>query len=146
MEFNLKNLALLGGNFKKCKEQIFKNDMELFKKHKLKTHHRQVTNKKQALAIALNQTQLKCLDKMSEEEITKLINKVNNDLDDTKKELLLSNLIETKNAIIILNDMKKSKKAYYFKKLLWDKIIDSHRKGLQLDKNMWNIIKEIHNL
>ncbi len=62
------------------------------------------------------------------------------------KKIKLSNLIETKDAISILNKMNKIKRVYMFKKLLWNKIINQNISNEQLSVNMWNEIKKIHEL
>ena len=55
---------------------------------------------KQAIAIALSQASTKC--EYNKEDQKKLIDKVDKDLNNKDKKILLSNLIETKDAIEIL--------------------------------------------
>jgi hypothetical protein len=145
--FNLANLALLqtGGSYETCKKKQFKEVMKEFKDKELKLRSgKPITDKKQAIAIALNKVDDKCSYTPSESD--KLVSKVNDDLNDKSKEIILSNLVETKNAVEHLIKKGKSKRAWIFKKLLWDKIIDSQMKDKKLDKNMWEQIKEIHQL
>lgn len=127
-----------------CKHDIVSEIIKEFKKKKLKSKSKQiVTDKHQALAIALSKAHAECT--YTPSDIKHLIEKVNNDLHDIMKELNLSNIIETRDAIQILLK-KKSKKVYIFKKLLWDKIIKSEINNKKLTKHIWNEIKKIHEL
>ena len=146
---NLKNLALLynlsgGKSYKKCKYETISETIHSFKDKKLKTRaNKIVKDKSQAIAIALSQTHSQC--ERNKLEGKKLIDKVDRDLNDSK-ELNLTDIIETGDAIKILLGESKSKRVYIFKKLLWDKIIKMEIKGKKLDKNMWEEIKKIHNM
>jgi len=143
---NFKNLIYLyGGSYDKCKSNKIRKIIDEFNDGKLKSkNNKKITNKKQAIAIALNEASNKC--KYNDDDIKKLIEKVNENLNNIDKNLNLTNLIETKEAIQFLIKYGKLKKVYIFRKLLWDKIIDSQRKNILLDKNMWDEIKKIHNL
>ena len=140
------NLTKLSGGAKDyatCKSSKVRQVMEEFKEGKLKGRDdKLIRNQKQAIAIALSQASNKC--EYNKNDQKKLLEKVNKDLNDKDKKIILSNLIETKDAIKILMENKKSRQVYIFKKLLWDKIIDSHRKNEPLDSNMWDEIKKIH--
>lgn len=142
------NFAKLYGGAKSydvCKSDKVRTVMEEFKYKKLKDRSGKIIkNNKQAIAIALSQAQASC--KYNPSDIKKLIDKVNEDLNEKDKKIILSNLIETRDAIINLNKSGKSKRSWMFKKLLWDKIIDSQQKGEILSANMWNEIKKIHEL
>jgi predicted nucleic acid-binding Zn-ribbon protein len=156
---NLANLAKLNMNnetqsllhkggkskpYEKCKDEIISDTIHSYKDKELKTRAgKTVKNPKQAIAIALSETHSKC--ERNKMEAKKLIEKVNNDLNNDK-ELNLTNLIETGDSIILLLEDGKSKRVYMFKKLLWDKIIRMQINGETIDKNMWNEIKKIHNL
>ena len=143
---SIRNLALLkGGDFDSCKRSIISTTIDEFKDKKLKMRNNKVVkNKKQAIAIALSQVDDKC--KYNPTDTKKLIQKVSDDLNDKNKKLNLSNIVETKNAIELLISKKKPQRVYIFKKLLWNKIIDSQIHNETLDKNMWNEIKTIHDL
>ncbi len=149
---NFSNLAKLfycqeGGtkSYKICKSDKVRQVIDEFKDKKLKNRNGEIiSNKKQAIAIALSQAQSVC--KLNSIDIKKLIEKVNTDLNDLDKRLNLTNIIETKNAIEQLNKSDKTKRVYIFKKLLWNKIINMELSGESLNKNMWNEIKKIHNL
>jgi len=148
---SLKNLSFLnskiqiGGKSRNdCKSQIIAETIEEFNDKKLKTKNGSIVkNKKQAIAIALNMAS-HC--KYNKEDMQTLIEKVNKDLNNKNKELNLSNVIETKDAISLLLNNKKNKQAYVFKKILWEKIINENKKGNVLDKNIWNEIHHIQNL
>jgi LDH2 family malate/lactate/ureidoglycolate dehydrogenase len=152
--FSLKNLSLLndyddmvGGakSYKECKSEKISQTMREFKQGKLKNRADiKITDEKQAIAVALSQAQSKC--SYAKTDLKELIDKVDRDLNQSDKKIILSNLIETKDAINELKKKGKHKRVYVYKKLLWDKIIESGRKGEELDKNMWDEIKKIHEL
>ena len=147
---NLKNLSLLtnltqlvgGATYAKCKTDTMRTTMKEYKEGKLKTRAGQSVEKRdQALAIGLSQVEAKC--KRTPYEKDALVEKVKEDLNDIKKPLNLTNIIETKDAI---TKLKSGKLVYVLKKLLWDKIIKAGRDGIKLDSNMWDEIKHIHEL
>ncbi len=143
------NLAkLFGGAIKSydsCKSEKVSKTIDEFKEGELTDRSgKKITNKKQAIAIALSQAQTSC--KYNPTDAKKLLTKVDQDLNDDKKKINLSNLIETKDAISLLYKMGKSKRVYIFKKLLWNKIINEQRSSNSLDSNMWDEIKKIHDL
>jgi hypothetical protein len=152
-ENNLHNLAklydynLTGGykktysSYNQCKDDIVSTTMKEYNKNKLKTRYGYpVTTKSQAIAIALNQTHTKC--KYNKKDKLELLNKVNKDFTNKNKELILSNLIEINDAITILINEKKYKKADELRHMLWNKIIETYRNGNSLDINIWNEIKK----
>jgi len=143
---NISNLAKLGGtkSYDKCKSEKISKTIHEFKDGDLLDRSgKKIINKKQAIAIALSQAQTSC--KYNSNDVKKLIEKVDKNLNDDKK-INLSNLIETRDAISILNKMNKTKRVYMFKKLLWNKIINQNISNEQLSVNMWNEIKKIHEL
>lgn len=136
---------LFGGSHKECSNEIMSKTIHEFKKDKLKGRDGKIIeNKDQAIAIGLSQVESNC--KYDKDEIKNLLNKVNSDLNDNEKPLILSNLIETKKAIEHLVQNKKSKRAYYFKKQLWEKVINAHLKGLSLEKKFWEELKDVNKL
>ena len=136
---------LFGGSHKECSNEIMSKTIHEFKKDKLKGRNDKIIkNKDQAIAIGLSQVESNC--KYDKDEMKNLLNKVNSDLNDNEKPLILSNLIETKKAIEHLVNNKKSKRAYFFKKQLWLKVINAHLKGLSLEKNFWDELKNINKL
>lgn len=149
MNFNLANLVKLNGGtatlYNVCKSDQVSKVMKEYKNKKLKDRSGKVIkNQKQAIAIALNQSQNSCQYNLA--DVKKLVEKVNANLNEKNKPLNLSNIIETKDAIKQLNKLGKPKKALMFKKLLWNKIIDSQRSKKSLNSNMWDEIKKIHEL
>ncbi len=143
---NLAFLAnLYGGaeSYNTCKSEKVGDVMREFKDKDLKDRSGKIiTNQKQAIAIALSQAQKTC--KYSSSDVKKLVEKVNEDLNDKTKKINLTNVIETKDAIKELHKINKHKKAYVFSKLLWNKIIESQLSNEKLDKNIWEEIKKIH--
>lgn len=138
----LKNLALIGGSYKKCKYDIISSVMDEFNDMKLKDRNDKVIkNKNQAIAIALSDVNKEC--KHTPNEINELIEKVNRDLNDVNKEINLTNINELEKVIELLNKKKKYKRIYIFNKLLWNKITDTYIKGNQLNENIWKVIKKI---
>jgi L-lactate utilization protein LutC len=150
--YNLTKLYDMIGGYKKkyssyenCKDDIISTTMKEYNKNKLKTRYGYpVTTKSQAIAIALNQTHSKC--KYNKEEKVHLLNKVEKDFNNKNKEIILSNLVEINDAIVLLMNENKHKKAEELKDLLWNKIIDTYRSDNSLDMNMWDEIKKINDL
>jgi hypothetical protein len=119
--------------------------MKEYKKNKLKTRYGYpVKEKSQAIAIALNQTHSKCHYNKQDKE--HLFDKVNRDFNNKNKELILSNLVELYDAVILLMNENKHKKADELRNLLWNKIIETHRNENTLDMNMCDEIKKINEL
>lgn len=142
---NFANLAKLSGgaqSYKTCSNRKISQTMHEFADKKLKDRSNKIIkNKSQAIAIALSQAESQC--KYNTEEKSQLINKVNEDLN-SDKTLNLTNIIETKKAIEMLEKKNKYKQIYVFKKLLFDKIIKLHLLGDSMTQNMWKEISQIH--
>ena len=104
--YNLTNIAKLyggGATYNTCKHNMIEKTMNEFKNKKLKTRaDKTVSKHDMAIAIALSQVHSNCKRNKSEE--TKLINKVNKDLND---------IIETYDVIKIL--LKNGKKVHIIK-------------------------------
>ena len=153
-QINFSNLAKLSGgadksgaakSYNSCKSEKVSKTMREFKSGVLADRSgKAIKNKKQAIAIALSQAQTSC--KYNPDDAKKLLTKVDQDLNDQKKKINLTNLIETKDAIELLYRMGKLKRVYILKQLLWNKIIYEQRSGEALDSNMWDEIKKIHDL
>lgn len=103
-----------------------------------------VSDRKQALAIGLNKVQNEC--KFTKEETTDLLFKVEKDLSNMKKKIVLSSLVELKQLLVIFSKKKKTKYIKLLKNMLWDKITYQQRHNINLDKNMWNEIEKINNI
>jgi hypothetical protein len=144
---NLKNLIKLSGgvqSYKKCSSEKISQTMHEFNDRTLKDRAiKVIKNRNQAIAIALTQADSKC--KYNSEEKKTLIKKVNDELN-SNNQLNLSNIIETKKAIEILQSRGKHKQIYIFRKLLFDKVIKIHLLGESMGKNMWNELKQINEI
>ncbi len=142
----LKHLAELygGASYRECANKKISKIMHEFADKKLKDRGDSIIkNKKQAIAIALNQADTQC--KYTPSEKQSLISKVNENLN-SSQELNLSNIIDTKKALEFLKAKSKYKKIYIFKKLLWDKIIQMQLDEINLDKNAWKEIAQIQKI
>jgi len=130
---------------KQCIHDKMSQVMKEFEKNKLTLRNKKkVTDIKQAIAIGLHIAHSEC--KYNKEEIKQLIDKVEKDFSNEKKKILLSNLVELKEVISILNEKQNTRKINNFKNLLWNKIINQYRHDDKLDKNMWNEIYNINNI
>jgi len=130
---------------KQCIHDKMSQVMKEFEKNKLTLRNKKkVTDIKQAIAIGLHIAHSEC--KYNKEEIKQLIDKVEKDFSNEKKKILLSNLVELKEVISILNEKQNTRKINNFKNLLWNKIINQYRHDDKLDKNMWNEIYHINNI
>jgi len=130
---------------KKCVHDTMDKIMKEYENRKLLMRNKMiVSDRKQALAIGLTKVQNEC--KFNKEEVTDLLFKVEKDLNNIKKKLVLSSLIELKQLLVIFSKKKKTKYIKLLKNLLWDKITHQHRNKHNLDKNMWNEIEKINNI
>jgi len=130
---------------KKCVHDIMDKIMKEYENRKLLLRNKIiVSDRKQALAIGLNKVQNEC--KFNKEETTDLLYKVEKDLNNIKKKIILSNLIELKQLLIIFSKKKKTKYIKLLKNLLWDKITYQQRNDIKLDKNMWDEVEKINNI
>ena len=125
-----------------CHHNIMEETIHMYKRKILKDRGNNiVTDRKQALAIGLSEGHRKC--KRNKEEIKKLLNKVNKDLNNTK-ELNLTDVIETHDMILLLKKMNKINVVNKFKELLWKKIIKENIDNNKINKNIWIEIKKIY--
>jgi hypothetical protein len=130
---------------KKCVHDTMEKIMKEYENKKLLLRNKMiVTDRKQALAIGLSKVQNECT--FNKEETTDLLFKVEKDLNNMKKKIILSNLIELKQLLVIFNKKKKTKYIKLLKNLLWDKITSQYRHGILIDKNMWDEIEKINNI
>ena len=129
-------------SFSKCHDTIISNNMHDFKEKKLKLKNNKIVdNKKQAIAISLNQIQKEC--HYNSEEIKELYKKVKNDLNNKDKEINLTNINELKNIIKYLYINNKINKINNLKNLLLNKIINLYNNNLYLNKNIWKELNKI---
>jgi hypothetical protein len=129
-------------SYEKCHNSVMHDIMHEYKNKELKDRGNNiVTNIKQAKAIGLSQAHTKCT--RNKEEIKNLLNKVNKDLS-KNKEVNLTDVIETYDAIILLTKMKKLKIIKKFKDLLLQKIIKMQINNKKLSIHIWHEIKKIY--
>ena len=104
-------------NYENCKKNIVGQDMRLFKQGKLKLRNKQpVTNRKQAIAIALSMAEKKCKDKKTRVDIKKENKKIKQNLARSEyKEALNPNRV--KEAIAKLKDLKSKNRSQEFRTL-----------------------------
>jgi len=132
-------------SYETCKHDIMRQIITEFNNNKLKMKNNEIIkNKKQALAIGLKQSEKQC--KFNKNDIIKLLEKVNKDLNNIEKKINLSNIIETKIALKILTKKEKYKQKNIFKKLLLDKIILSQKNNEKLSQNIWEELEIINNI
>jgi len=132
-------------SYETCKHDIMRQIITEFNNNKLKMKNNEIIkNKKQALAIGLKQSEKQC--KFNKNDIIKLLEKVNKDLNNIEKKINLSNIIETKIALKILTKKEKYKQKNIFKKLLLDKIILSQKNNKKLSQNIWEELEIINNI
>lgn len=103
--------------YEECKKNIIGQDLRLFKQGNLKLRNKQpVTNRKQAIAIALSMAEKKCKDKKTKTDIRNENMKIRKNLDKSKyKEPLNSNRV--REAIAKLKELKKEKKSQQYRTL-----------------------------
>ena len=135
----------MSNNHKKCVHDIMDKTMKEYENKKLLMRNKMiVNNRKQALAIGLSKSQKECT--FNKEETADLLYKVEKDLNNMKKNIVLSNLIELKQLLVIFSKKKKTKYIKLLRNLLWDKITHQQRNGIKLDKHMWDEIEKINNI
>jgi hypothetical protein len=134
-------------NFQECKQDKVRTVMGEFKAGKLKLRgNRKVTDRRQAIAIALNEAERKC--KINREDIKDLSSRVSIFLkEDSKKinesKLDLSNVIETRRYIEHLVSSKQSTKALKEEHRLVKRITDAARNNINITPNIWNELHKI---
>jgi len=124
-------------NYEDCKKEIINKYMKKYEKGKLFNINQQpITNRKQAIAIALSIADKQCNSKISKKDIINKEKKV-------KKAIYLNNKIKdgklsytsVKDAIIIINKLKKDKRYTKSNKLKNDLIIRVFRSIKSGDSN-----------
>lgn len=124
-----------------CRSKYLETIMKEFESKKLKLRNdKKVTDRKQAIAIALSMAQKKC--KYTDKELTDVEKKVMKFLkQDTRKiaekRIPLTNVIETRVLIQNFNKMGKKSKAHNMYMLLVKRIITAGKKGIKVDKNIF---------
>lgn len=136
--------------YEKCREKSISDTLRLFKQKKLTSSgDKKVTNKKQAIAMALSNAKYNC--KYSKKDYKKIYEKVkiflyNDDRKISEKKVPLTNVIET---IILIKKFIKSDKKYKARKLKKDlitRIIKSGKDGIKITKNIFNELYQIRDI
>ena len=128
-----------------CREDVMTRIMHEFKDGELKNRGNQIVkDRKQALAIGLNETNRLC--HYNKNERKHFMEKVIKDLTNIKKRLIVTNFIETFNIIKVLIKNNKHSKAEKIYKMLIDKITFQELHKMQLNNNMWEIFRDITEL
>lgn len=136
--------------YEKCREKKVSDTLRLFDQKKLKASgDKKVTNKKQAIAIALTNAKNQC--KYSKNDYKKIYEKVkeflyNDDRKISKKKVPLTNVIET--IILIKKFIKNNKisKAKKLKKDLINRILKSGKDGINITKNIFDELYQIREI
>tara|TARA_B100000424_G_C22873718_1_gene465238 strand:- start:379 stop:810 length:432 start_codon:yes stop_codon:yes gene_type:complete len=133
--------------YKECQEKYMDETMKKYEKKKLIiSGKRYVTDRKQAVAIALDTAQRKC--KYSSKDYSEMKEKVNMFLynDDRKiseKKVPLTNVIETKVLIKYYLKNKNKRKAKQLRDDLVKRIVKSGKDGIKISKNIFEELNEI---
>tara|TARA_B100000925_G_C21885639_1_gene420490 strand:- start:174 stop:596 length:423 start_codon:yes stop_codon:yes gene_type:complete len=137
-------------SYDKCRQKYLDKILDEFENKKLKlSNNKKVTDRKQAIAIALSMAQDKC--KYTNKDLKQVEIKVNSFLlDDNRKisqtRVPLTNVIETQVLIEkFLKDNKKAKaKKYVF--LLNQRIFSAMKNNISITKNITNIMLAVNKL
>ena len=136
--------------FSECREKILSDTLRLYDQRKLKaTGDKKVSNRKQAIAIALSNAKYNC--KYSKNDYKKIYEKVkeflyNDDRKISEKKVPLTNVVET---IVLIKKFYKSDKkpkARKLKKDLITRIIQSGKNGIKITKNIFEELYEIRDI
>jgi hypothetical protein len=134
-------------NIKDCKQKYVDETMKEFESRKLKVSGKRIVkDRKQAIAIALNIAERKC--KYTANDYKLLKEKVNDFLfeDDRKiseKKVPLTNVIETRILYEYYIKRKDYKNSKIIREGLLKRIIDAGRKGITINKNIFNELNKL---
>jgi len=135
-------------NIKDCKQKYVDETMKEFESRKLKVSGKRIVkDRKQAIAIALNIAERKC--KYTANDYKLLKEKVNDFLfeDDRKiseKKVPLTNVIESRILFEYYTKKKDYKNSKIIKEGLLKRIIDAGRKGITINKNIFNELNKLY--
>ena len=136
--------------YDKCREKTVSDTLTLFKQRKLKSSgDNYVKDRKQAIAIALNNAKYNC--KYSKKDYEKILQKVKDFLYDddrkiSKKKIPLTNVIET---IILIKKFIRSDKKSKARRLKHDlifRIVKAGKDGIKVSKNIFNELYQIRDV
>ena len=136
--------------YEDCREKKVSDTLRLFEQKKLKASgDKKVTNRKQAIAIALTNAKNNC--KYTKNDYKKIYEKVkiflyDDDRKISKKKVPLTNVVET--IILIKKFIKSDKKskARKLKKDLIDRIIKAGNDGIKITQNIFNELYQIREI
>lgn len=135
-------------NIKDCKQKYVDETMKEFESKKLKVSGKRIVkDRKQAIAIALNIAERKC--KYTANDYKLLKEKVKDFLfdDDRKiseKKVPLTNVIESRILFEYYTKKKDYKNSKIIKEGLLKRIIDAGRKGITINKNIFNELNKLY--
>lgn len=135
-------------NIKDCKQKYVDETMKEFESKKLKVSGKRIVkDRKQAIAIALNIAERKC--KYTANDYKLLKEKVKDFLfdDDRKiseKKVPLTNVIESRILYEYYIKKKDYKNSKIIKEGLLKRIIDAGRKGITINKNIFNELNKLY--
>jgi hypothetical protein len=137
-------------SYDECKSKYIDKIMKEFKSGELKLqNNKKVTDKKQAIAIAINLAQRKCI--MKPNDIKKITEKIMMFLSHDERKISetripLTDVIETRILIKNYLKMKDYKNAHKLEMLLVRRITLAALQGIKVSKNIWeelNIIQKM---
>lgn len=136
--------------YSECRDKLLYDIIKEFKQGKLKLQNgKKVTEKKQAIAIALNMAQLGC--RYSKKDMEEVEKKVIMFLKEDKRKIAktripLTNVIETKVLIKNLVKMKKKGRAHMLYMMLVKRVVMAGADGIKVSQNIFEELEEISKL
>lgn len=136
--------------YSECRDKLLYEIMKEFKQGELKLQNgKKVTEKKQAIAIALNMAQRGC--QYSKKDMMEVEKKVMMFLKEDKRKIAktripLTNVIETKVLIKNLVKMKEKGRAHMLYMMLVKRIVTAGADGIKVSQNIFEELEEISKL
>lgn len=130
--------------YKECRKKFLEKILREFKEKKLKQRDNKIiTDRKQAIAIALSIAQDKC--KHTQKDLQEVEAKVNEFLSSKEvKKISLTSLIETQVLIDNFIKMKKYKKARFYISAINILVFKALKDNIKVSKNIINILIKIN--
>ena len=130
-------------SYDECREKYLEKIMNEFKQKKLKLRNNKVvTDKKQAIAIAINMAMAECMSDLSQKDLDKIEKKIMMFLlQDHRKisesRVPLTNVIETRILINKYIKLKNKAKAHKLYMLLVERVTKAAIKKIKVDYHIW---------
>jgi hypothetical protein len=130
-------------SYDECREKYLEKIMSEFKQKKLKLRNNKVvTDRKQAIAIAINMAMAECMRDLSQKDLSKIEKKIMMFLlQDHRKisesRVPLTNVIETRILINNYIKLKNKEKAHKLYMLLVERITKAAVKKIKVDSHIW---------